>query len=77
MVVPDSPCSSSIHRSFGGGAPLRDGDVDGDDVAGDDGDGTSSNFHRHYRLLSNLHWSLRVTPCCYGGASRPNPVVVP
>lgn len=53
--VPDSPCLSSIHRSSGGGALPRDGGAHGDDAVGDGDDGTSSSFHRYYRLSNNLH----------------------
>lgn len=56
-VAPDSPCSNSIHRSSDGGAPPRDDGADGDGVAGDDGDGMSSSFHRRSRSSSSHRWS--------------------
>lgn len=76
-MAPDSPCSSSNHRSSGDDAPPRDDGVDGDDAVGDDGDETNNSFHRCCRWLSSLRWSLLETTWCCDGASPLVPAVVP
>lgn len=57
VVVPDSPCSNSNHRSSGDGGLPRGGDVDDGDAIGDGGDGTSNSFRRCFRLSNILRWS--------------------